>query len=213
MNRFKLFEEYFQDLNEGAIPVFPPDSPYKQEGSIQWTGVEKLFTQGIPQRKQGPWLETTKMTVVSDLNDKDYDRYIADKAYQSVPLGTFGDEKLPLFSSKNPKYDESEFEVIEIVPNKEKPREPYVKVVDKNGLEFMIPPYKIIEIQKGSSIIDRIFAGSKYRFGDGRKGMVVNYTPEKEIHVKMDDGEVKKIKLAEWKADRGRRPLNETNEQ
>lgn len=212
MSHFKLFEEYFQNLDEGAIPVFPPDSPYKQEGSIQWTGVEKLFTIGIPQRKQGPWLENTRMVVVSDMNDKDYDRYVADKQYQSVPLGTFGDKNLPLFSEKNPKYDESEFDVVEIVPNKEKPREPYIKVVDKKGLEFMIPPYKIIEIQKGSSIIDKIYAGSKYKFGDGKKGMVVNYTPDKVVHVKMEDGEIEKFSLADWKNMRGRSPLNESQE-
>jgi hypothetical protein len=211
MSHFKLFEEYFQ-LDEGAIPVFPPDSPYKQEGSIQWTGVEKLFTIGIPQRKQGPWLENTRMTVVSSMNDKDYDKYIADKRYQSIPLKTFGDSNLPTFMSENPKYDESEFDVVEIVPNPDKPREPYVKIVDKNGLEFMIPPYLIIEIQKGSSIRDKVFAGSRYRFDNGKKGMVVNYTPSGEVHVKMEDGEVKKFPYAEWKSSRNRTVLGESEE-
>jgi len=108
MSRFKLFEEYFQSLNEGAIQVYPPNSPFTKEGSIQWTGVEKLFTQGIPQRKQGPWLDDTTMTVILDLNDKDYDKYIADASYNSIPLKN-QDKKLPIFSVEKPKYDESEF--------------------------------------------------------------------------------------------------------
>lgn len=209
MNRFKLFEEYFQDLNEGAIQVYPPNSPFTKEGSIQWTGVEKLFTQGIPQRKQGPWLDDTMMTVVLDLNDKDYDKYIADASYNSIPLKN-QDKKLPIFSEEKPKYDESEFDVIKIVPNPDKPKEPYVHVADKNGLEFMVPPYKIIEIQKGASIRDRIEAGSRYRI-EGKKGMIINYTPEKKVIVKLEDGSTKEFSLKDWKAG-GYRPLNESDE-
>ena len=183
MSYIKLFEEF---LNEGAIFVYPPGDPYEKERSIQWPGLLnwiKIWDE-----------EGQRFMFVCDV---DYDKYNANPKYRSLPLGTERDKTLPLFSEENPNYDEVDFDLVEVVPFPEKPREPWLKIQDKNGVQFMIPPVKVLEVQKGDSAIDGIHSGTKFLI-DKMRGEITNYKDD-NIIVKMQDGSRRVFKLDEWK--------------
>jgi len=186
MKHIKLFEEYHDSLNEGAIPVYPPGNPWKPEGSIQWTGVVK-HTDTWKQEGQA-------FTLVCDV---DYDMYTANPEFRSKALGTWKDKTLPLFTSKYPRYQEVEFDLVGVEENKEKPNEPWLRIVDKKGVEFLIHPFHVIDIQKGASVVDRIFAGSKYLI-DSMRATITNYKDGK-VQVKLQDGSTKEFPIAQWK--------------
>lgn len=183
MKYVKLFEDF---LNEGAIPVFPPGDPYNREGSIQWTGV-------VQHTKK--WMdEGQSFYLVADL---DYDKWTADPQFRSESLGTWKNKELPLFTSKYPKYKEVEFDMLGVVDHPEKPNEPWIRVVDKKGFEFLIPPFRILDIQKGGSVRDGIYAGFKYLI-DGKRGKVTNYKDDL-VYIQMQDGGKKVFTIEEWK--------------
>jgi hypothetical protein len=187
MRHIKLFEEFSSSLNEGAINVYPPGNPYKAEGSIQWTGVVK-HTDKWKQEGQA-------FTLILDL---DYDMYTANPEFRSKALGTWKDKSLPLFTDKFPRYNQVEFDLLGVEENPEKPNEPWLRVVDKKGVEFLVPPFKILDIQKGDSVKDGIHSGSKYLI-DKMRAKIVNYKNGK-VEVKLQDGTTKEYTLDQWKA-------------
>jgi len=185
MKYVKLFEDYTNSLNEGAIPVYPPGNPYKPEGSIQWTGVVKHTDK---------WkAEGQSFTLVLDI---DYDMYTANPEFRSKALGTWKDKSKPLFTSKFPRYREVEFDLLGVEENTEKPNEPWLRVSDKDGIEFMIPPFKILDIQKGSSVRDDVFAGSKYLI-DNMRAQLMNYK-NGMVDIKLQDGTSKSFSIEDW---------------
>jgi hypothetical protein len=191
MKHIKLFEEYSNALNEGAIPVYPPGNPYKPEASIQWTGFVRHF--GTDAKTD--WKEAGQsFTMVCDV---DYDMYTADPQFRSKAQGTWKDKSKPLFTEKYPRYREVEFDLMGVEDNKEKPNEPWLRISDKNGVEFLIHPFHILDIQKGSSMKDRIHSGSKYLIKSMR-GKVVNYK-DGVVFVKLQDGSNMEIPIADWR--------------
>lgn len=166
MKHLKLYEDF---LNEGSIPVYPPGNPFKREGSIEWVGVEFNINKWIENKE-------TDFGAMIAICYFDYNKYSMPgekgKEYRSV----FNDEnpELPEFLSENPKYNESEFDIIGIEKNEKNPKEPWIKLLDKDKLEFWIPPHRILEIQKGASVVDEIYSGYKYLI-DKKKGMVDTY--------------------------------------
>jgi hypothetical protein len=182
----KHLKPFTQFLNEGTIAIFGPGNPYKQEESTQWPGVEERV------RK---WMSEGQSFIL--VIDIDYDKYIADPAYRSVALGTWKDKTLSTFSSDFPKYREVEFDVVEVVPNEEKPREPWLRVVDKRGVEFLVPPFKVLDIQLGSSVRDGIHSGFIYLI-DSMRAKITNYI-KGVVEVKLQDGTTKKIPIDQWK--------------
>ena len=196
MKHLKLFEEFNQDLNEGQIQVYPPGNPYKAEGSMTWPGIHTW----LPKYKA----EGRGIIVGADF---DYDKFIADPKYRSIPLGTWKDKTLPKFLDSNPRYDEVEYDYIEIVPNPEKEtREPWVKIADKNGIEFMIPPFAIMDIIKGGSVQQKIFPGETFLI-DNMRAKIADFINGKVI-VKIQDGSTKEFTPQEWKS-RNFMPLEE----
>ncbi len=208
MKYFKLFEEFIANtvdsLTEGAIPVYPAGNPWKAEGSIQWSGAPAHM---------GSWLKTG--TAISVVAEFEFDKYAADPAFRSIPNGNWKDKTKPTFSSKNPGYDEGEFDVIGIEDNPEKPekitttvnkekiehsKEPWIRIADKKGNEFLIPAFRILDIQKGSSVRDGITSGHAYLIDDQR-GTVKDYVDGKVI-VQLQNKQTKQIPIAEWKAKR-----------
>jgi len=188
MKYIKLFEEFFTDIDEGAIQVFPPGNPYKSEGSMTWPGVHLW----LPKYKA----EGRGIIIGADF---DYDKYIADPKYRSVPLGTWEDKNLPTFLSKNSNYDEVEYDYIGLVPNPEKEtRESWVKIADKDGNEFMIPPFTILDIIKGGSVKDNIFPGATYLI-DKMKARIADFINGK-IVVQLQDGTTQEFSPQEWKS-------------
>ena len=195
MKHIKLFEEY-QLLLDGAIPVYPPGNPWKNRGSIAWTDVVNMMTN--PSKWKTEYDNPTNYTLVVGRADFDVSKYIADPNYRSIPLGTWKNKELPTWAEKHPNYDESQFDFVEIVDNKEKPREPWIKVVDKKGVEFMVAPFEILDIQIGSSIVDDVISGEKF-FIDGMRAGIYDYKGGK-VKVKTADGEKREYTLAYWKS-------------
>ena len=190
MKHIKLFEEFLTNIYEGAIPVFPPGNPYKQEFSMTWKGVATHTKK---------WLdEKQAFTITVDLDIKDgYNKYIADPKFRSVPMGTWENKDLPLFTSQNPRYKEIEFDMLSVEENKENAETPWIKIVDAKGIEFMIYPFMILDIQKGSSVRDGVFSGHKYLI-DKMRAKIMNYKGGK-VEVKLQDGSTRSISIADWK--------------
>jgi len=187
MKYVKLFEE-FTSVDEAAIQVYGPGNPWKKLGKgMTWTGVETW----IPKYAEGG-----RHIIIGA--DFDFDQYIADKSFRSKPMGTWNEKTLPKFKDKNPKYDEVEFDFVEFVKNEEKPREPWVKIADKNGVEFMIPPFMILDIVQGGSVRDKIEPGSAYMI-DNMRGTIADYKGD-TIYIKLQNGEEKQFKLPEWRS-------------
>lgn len=207
MKYVMLFEE-FASFNEG-VAVYPPGNPYEKEGSIQWPGL-------VDHMKK--WMaEKQTFVLVVDFHSHPhvtYDKCNADPDYRSVPLGTWNDKELPLFTSENPEYKntgkdgkeredggqggEVDFDLLEIVPNEEKPREPWLLIVDKNGHKFMVPPWSVMDVQKGASVEYQLFSGSHYLI-DKMRATITNIKDGKVI-VKMQDGEVREYTPQEFKS-------------
>jgi hypothetical protein len=61
----------------------------------------------------------------------------------------------------------------------------------------MIPPVKVLEVQKGDSAVDGIHSGTKFLI-DKMRGEIINYKDDNVV-VKMQDGSRKVFKLDEWK--------------
>lgn len=192
MKHIKLFEAFVESLNEGQIQVFAPGNPWKKVGSgITWPGVADWLTK---------YSERGRHIILGvDLSDRgDFEPFTADPSFRSKPLGTWKDKTLPKFYSKHPNYDEVEFDFLEIVPNEEKPREPWIKVADKNGMEFLVPPFSILDIVQGGSVIDKIFPGEAYMIGDMR-GNISDYR-NKTVYITLQNGEEREYSLTDWKA-------------
>lgn len=201
LKHLKLFEEFAQSINEGAIPVFAPkgiEVPNPQGKKVEGQGRYKpTFSMTWPGFKTwaSKWIDSGQsFSIVADM---DYDKNNANPEFRSEALGTWKDKSLPLFSEKNPKYKEVEFDVIDFVENTEKPNEPWIKISDKNGVEFLIPPFKILDIQLGSSVEDQIFSGDKY-IVDGERAIISNYKSRK-VEVKFQDGSTKVFPVGDWK--------------
>lgn len=190
MKYIKLFEDFQNSLEEGAIPAYPPGNPWKNKGSIQWTGLVRHLTD--------VWKTEYNATNFSFACDFDYDKYIADKNYRSVPMGTWKDKSLPKFLDKNPRYNEAEFDFVEVVENPEKKKEPWIKVADKKGTEFMIPPFTVLDVQVGSSIRDGIHAGENFLI-DNMRGSIADYR-DGVVYIKMQNGEKREYTLQDWKS-------------
>jgi hypothetical protein len=201
MKHLKLFEQFSHSLNEGAIPVFAPkgvEVPNPQNKKVEGQGRYKpTFSMTWPGfvTWANKWIESGQsFSIVADM---EYDKYNANPEFRSEALGTWKDKSLPLFTAENPKYDEVEFDVIDFMENKEKPNEPWVKISDKDGTEFLIPPFKILDIQLGSSVEDQIFAGFKYVI-DGMRAIITNYKNRK-VEVKLQDGSTRTYGVGDWK--------------
>jgi hypothetical protein len=193
MKHIKLFEEFVQHIDEGAIPVYPPGNPWKNRGSIQWTAVAKMMTDPTKWKKE--YDNPTNYTLVADF---DFDKYCATEGFRSKALGTWDDKALPTWKEKNSRYDESEFDFVEIIENKEKPNEPWIKIQDKKGNMFMIPPFEILDIQIGSSVKDDIISGEKFLV-DNMRATITNYKDGK-VYIKLQNGETKEYTLDAWNA-------------
>jgi hypothetical protein len=210
MKHIKLFESWLNDngINEGAINVFEPGNPWKPEGSMTWTGVtEHLPTYRFPRAE---FMSDRGIIIGADF---DYDKYIANPAYRSIPLGTWIQKSLPKFLDKNPNYSEMEFDFVEIVPQEGKDKkEAWVKIVDKDGIEFMIPPHLVLDILKGGSVRAKVYPGEKFLV-DKMRARIVDFgiiNPNTARHnnlepgstvviIKMQDGESRFFTLEEWK--------------
>lgn len=203
MRHIKLFEEFIS-VNEGSIPVYPAGNPWKAEGSIQWSGVPAHMAS---------WLKTG--TAISIVAEFDFDKYSADPKVRSIPNGNFTDKTKPKFTDANKGYDEGEFDVLGIEDNPDKPemtkttvnkvsvehaKEPYIRIADKKGHEFLIPAFKILDIQKGSSVRDGIASGHSYLVDDQR-GTIKDYV-NGDVVLKLQNGQVRKIPVADWKANK-----------
>jgi hypothetical protein len=196
-----------QPMNEGAINVYEPGNPWKPEGSMTWTGV----TEHLPTYIH-PKAESVIERGIIIGADFDYDKFIADPKYRSLPMGTWGDKTLPRFLDTNPRYDEMEFDFLEIVPQegKEK-REAWVKVADKDGIEFMIPPHMVLDILKGGSVRAKIYPGEKFLV-DKMKAKIMDFgiinpnTAKFEgipsgstiVAIKMQDGQNRIYTIEDW---------------
>lgn len=192
MKHIKLFEEFIQ-LNEGAIPVYPAGNPWKQEGSIRWNDVGKHLTN---------WMKDG--TAISVVAEFDANKYSADAKFKSIPMGTYKDKDKPKFSSAHANYDEGDFDVVGIQENPDKPekvgeywREPWIRLADKNGLEFLIPPFKILDVQKGSSIRDKVISGHAYLVDDMRAK--ITNVKNGNVELTFQNKTKKEIPIAEWK--------------
>jgi hypothetical protein len=211
MKYIKLFESWMSGdnpVNEGAINVYGPGNPWKPEGSMTWTGVtEHLPTYIYPKAEP---ISERGIIIGADF---DYDKFIADPKYRSIPLGTWADKSLPKFLDANPRYDEMEFDFLEIVPQEGKDkREAWVKVADKDGIEFMIPPHMVLDILKGGSIREKIYPGEKFLI-DKMKAKIMDYgviNPNTARHdgmnpgdvvvvIKMQDGETRFYTVEDWR--------------
>lgn len=203
MRHIKLFEEFIS-VNEGSIPVYPAGNPWKAEGSIQWSGVPAHMAS---------WLKTG--TAISIVAEFDFDKYSADPKVRSIPNGNFTDKTKPKFTDANKGYDEGEFDVLGIEDNPDKPemtkttvnkvsvehaKEPYIRIADKKGHEFLIPAFKILDIQKGSSVRDGIASGHSYLVDDQR-GTIKDYV-NGDVVLKLQNGQVRKMPVADWKANK-----------
>jgi hypothetical protein len=210
MSHIKLFESWLndQELNEGAIQVYAPGNPWKPEGSMTWPGIADHL----------PGYLTPRAEIVSQRGiiigaDFDYDKYIADETYRSIPMETYTDKSLPLFTEKNPQYDEMEFDFLELVPREGKDkRESWVKMVDKDGIEFMIEPHMVLDILKGGSVREKVYPGEKFLI-DKMRGRVIDFgvvnnnaTEHFEVKpgqtivaVKLQNGETKMFEIGQWR--------------
>jgi len=177
MNYIKLFEEFEKSLNEGAIQVYGLGNPRKAEGSMTWTGVTDWLPKYQNPRAEGVIKRGIILGVYFD-DGAEYsqcDKYIADPSYRSIPMGTWEDESLPLFTQENPDYDEIEFDFVEIVPREGKPlKEYWVKISDKDGVEFMVEPHMIIDIIKGGSVKEKINPGEAFLIKNQR-GIIYDF--------------------------------------
>ena len=215
MKYIKLFEEFSNSLNEGAIPVYELGNPRKPSGSMTWTGV----TYWLPQY-QNPRAEAViKRGIIVGVDFEEgedyhqYDKFIADPSYRSIPMGTWEDESLPLFTQKNPGYNEVAFDFIEVIPREGKDlKEYWVKVADKNGIEFMIEPHMILDIMKGGSVKEKINPGEAFLINKQRAvifdfGIVSPNTAKLEnfnlgdtiVIVKLSKSENLYFTLEEWR--------------
>jgi len=203
MRHIKLFEEFIS-VNEGSIPVYPAGNPWKAEGSIQWSGVPAHMAS---------WIKT--VTAISIVAEFDFDKYSADPKVRSMPNGNWTDKTKPKFTDSNSGYDEGEFDVLGIEDNPDKPemtkttvnkvsvehsKEPWIRVADKKGNEFLIPAFKILDIQKGSSVRDGIASGHSYLVDDQR-GTIKDYI-NGDVVLKLQNGQVRKIPVADWKSNK-----------
>ena len=210
MRYIKLFEEFSKDesLNEGQIQVYAPGNPYKPEGSMTWPGVVEHLPSYLH-----PKAEAISERGIILGADFDFDKFIADPQYRSIPMGTGADKSLPKFLDKNPNYDEMEFDFIEIVRNPEKEtRESWIKIADKSGIEFMIYPHMILDILKGGSVREQIYPGEKFLV-DKMRAKIIDFgivnpntakfegiaTGSKIVIVKMQDGETRYYTVEDWK--------------
>ena len=191
MKHIKLFESWLNDnsdVNEGAINVFEPGNPWKPEGSMTWTGV----TEHLPTYKF-PRAEVVAERGIIVGADFDYDKFIADPAFRSIPLGTWADKSLPKFLDSNPRYDEMEFDFLEVVPQEGKDKkEAWVKIADKDGIEFMIPPHMVLDILKGGSVREKIYPGEKFLV-DKMRARIVDFgliNPNTARHNEMNVGDI-----------------------
>lgn len=197
MKHFKLFEE-FTELYEGQIHVFPPGNPFQSEGSMTWPGVHKW----LPEYSK----DGRGIIIGADFN---YDFYIDNPKYKSVPSGTivlkrnsqeieWDDPNLPFFTDDHKDYDEVEYDYIGIVPNPAKEtREPWIKIADKDNNEFLIPPFLIVDILKGGSVRDGIFPGGNFLI-DKQRARIYDYV-KGVVKVKLQDGDFKEYPLKEWR--------------
>jgi len=205
MRHVKLFEEFIS-INEGSIPVYPAGNPWKAEGSIQWSGVPAHMAS---------WLQTG--TAISIVAEFDFDKYSADPKLRSMPNRNWTDKTKPKFTDNHKGYDEGEFDVIGIEKNPDKPettkttlrgikdpiehdKEPWIRIADKQGNEFLIPAFRILDIQKGSSVRDKIASGHSYLVGDQR-GTIKDYK-DGNVILKLQNGQVQNIPIADWKANK-----------
>ena len=191
MKYIKLFEELMA-LKEAAaesknqVKVYMPDNPHKMSRvQLSYPGVHEWLNWF-----SDPNNERYVSNCIAFITDIDYDKRTADPKFRSEALGTWEDETLPLFSETNPSYKEVEFDYVEVPTDQEKlgkiPGEelkkkgngtyenPWIKIVDKKGVEFLIKPYEIIDIQLGCSVVDNIFPGFSYLI-DGERGTITNY--------------------------------------
>jgi hypothetical protein len=185
MKHIKLFEE-FSALNEGKIPIYGPGDPYKPIGSTQWTGLVK---------KMDEWKASGQSFIL--VADVDYDMYTTDPNFRSKANMTWTDKSLPLFTSKYPRYQEVEFDYQGMEPNELKPHEVWIRITDKNGVEFKIHPFHVLDVQLGSSAGDRIHAGNKYLIKSMR-ATIINYK-NNVVEVKLQDGTKMNIPIEQWK--------------
>jgi hypothetical protein len=170
-----------------GINVYKPGDPYKLDtradgtgGKIQWTGVEKHFNN---------WMNNNHemISIVCNI-DANYDRWNYDELninpkYKSKFLGTWNDDNLKLFSEDFPRYNKTEFDVIGLAKQEKGDDEmfkykdvkiSFVKVQDMRGNMFVIPPFEIIDIERGNSIVDQIMSGDAYLVGD-KRAIIDNY--------------------------------------
>lgn len=188
MNSF-YFNSFDDFINEGRIQVYEPGNPYRPESSMTWRP-------GIYDHLDGYAKDGTGVILGCDF---DYDKYIAEEGYRSVPLGTWKDKSLPLFLDKHPRYSEVEFDYVSLIPDPEKdPKEPWVEVTDRNDVRFMIPPYCINDIYKGGSRKLGILPGELFLI-DGMRGRIDNFKND-TVYIRLQNGDKKKFSVEEWKS-------------
>lgn len=225
MSYIKLFEEYFESLNEGQIAIYGPGNPYTPIKDVIVDGVN-YGSNGLQWKKfYDPaqiWLDQgfAISVVVSDFipnsDELGYNKKTTNPKYRSEINGTWGDKSLPLFMDEHPGYDESEFDLVKI--DKKLMERDGVYIQDKKGNEFCIHASRILDVQLGSSIKDDIHAGATYLI-DKMKGRISNYQngkitvsfktiSPKSSEPSNEPGSTKEYTLEEWRA-KNYMPLDE----
>ena len=230
MKYIKSFQDFLnENLNEGkdgvkGIPVYAPGMMYKIDGTISWPSFA---------HHAAIWMEQKQAFIISvdfavgrdnEGNDKnEYDEHIADPKYRSIPLGTWNDEKLPLYSETNPrKKGEIEFDLISIEKepgnvinphlldpkgyDRNLAREAFLRIVDKKGTEYLIKSDMVLDVQKGCSIVDGIFSGTSYLI-KSEKATITDYK-NGIVYIKFKSGKTEEYPIKQWKAEHFR-SLNE----
>ena len=182
-------------LNEGAngvkgIRVFPPGKKNKPEGTCEAKSLAEWCNK---------WLQEGLTLVLSvdldaNLDDDeefdfdDYDKYIADPKYRSVPNGTWFNKKLPKYSDEiSSKKFEQEYDCIGTVSKQEPEggkfyadkktgyQDDWLRCVNKKGVEYLFPSSVILDVQKGCSVRDRIYSGKSYLIDGKLRGTITDY--------------------------------------
>lgn len=204
MKYVKLFEDYLNSLNEGKgrgnqILVFPEGDPHNYEGSMEYTHAHDHIQNWL--NKGGTWV-----VIVNFLSSKErtnfergeYDEFTVDPRFRSIPNGTWDDTTLPKFTDVYPKYNEVEFDVLGIKPNKLNPATPWIHLADKKGLEFCVTANRLLDAQRGDSLKDNIQQGSTYLI-DSKRAKISGYR-NGIVEVTFEKSKtIKKFPLKEWK--------------
>lgn len=229
LHNVKLFEN-FSNLYEGQIRVFKPNNPFKPADGeelfgvkigkgLEWKPVYDAFEKWLD---QGFGITITVAEFIPNSEQLGYNKKTTNPKYRSEINGTWDDKSLPLFTDEHPRYDESQFDVLKVdkkfsnIDGSNPPHIDGIYIRDEKGNEFCVHASRILDVQLGSSLRDKIIPGTKYGYfeyeydDNGEKkieknavGTIVNYQNGK-VYVKIGKDDIREYTIADWKAKRFR---------